>query len=160
MSSALTVARGVRTSALVANRQTTAIANVAIARAERIQASLSITSTAMSGESLPYHPAEQRLFPRGALNFCEGFGEWDAFGAGDDAVLRVGTIFDAAISHRGLQTLFGMHRAGGMHVEKPHLTENRGAHEFAVLVDLRADLEAAAARDAVRKRIRLFLLFR
>src|SRR5579863_2033138 len=142
MSSAFTIERGVRTSAFVATRQTTANTTIAIARAERIQASLSLTSTptALSGESLPYQPAEKRLFPCRPLNFGKRFGERDALWASDDTVLSVGAIFDATVAHRSLKALFGMHRTGRMHIEKSHLTENRRAHELAVVVDLRADL--------------------
>ena len=56
----------------------------------------------------------------------------------------------------GLDAFFGVHRAGGMHVEEAHLADDRGAHELAVVVYLRADLEAAAAGDATRKRIAPF----
>src|SRR6185503_14592443 len=45
-----------------------------------------------------------------------------------------------------------------MRVEQSYLGNRRGAHESGVLVELWADLHAATARNAARKRIRLFLL--
>src|SRR4029077_18589102 len=76
------------------------------------------------GESLPYQPAEQGLFPCLTIDFGERFGERDFLRAGFHAVLRVRAILDAAVAHRGLQTFFGVHSAGGVHIEKANLAED------------------------------------
>src|SRR3984957_20885025 len=44
-----------------------------------------------------------------------------------------------------------------MHIEEAHLTENRRAHGFTVLVHLRANFQTISAGDAARKRISLLL---
>src|SRR5271156_2536455 len=149
MSSAGTV----RTKALVASRSTAV--NRTIARAERIQP----PEVVRRGESLPYQPTEEGLFPRLAVDFGERFGKRNFFRASLHAILCVGAILDAAMTHRGLHALSGVHPTGGMHVEEAHLAENGGAHEFAVFVHLRANFQAISAGDAARKRISPLLCF-
>src|SRR5436305_15134214 len=87
-----------------------------------------------NGESLPYQPAKQRLFPCLAIYFRERFRQRNFLGARFHAILSVGAIFNPAVSHRSAQPLFGVHRAGGMHIEQAHLVENCCAHEVTVLV--------------------------
>src|SRR5450432_2158705 len=70
---------------------------------------------------LASEPAEERLLPGFAIYFRERFGEGNAFGTGDHAVLRVGAVFDAAVAHCRSEALFGVHFSCGMHVEQAHL---------------------------------------
>lgn len=108
---------------------------------------------------LPDQPAEERLFPGFAIDFGDGFGERYVFGTDLDAVLRVGTLVDAAGTKEALDAFFGVHRARRMHVEEADLRNDRGANELVPFVDLRANFQATAARDAARKRIAFFLNF-
>src|SRR2546428_9307569 len=45
-----------------------------------------------------------------------------------------------------------------MRIEEPHLRNRCRAHESGLLVELRANFHAAAARNAARERVRGFLL--
>src|SRR3954454_4559589 len=74
-----------------------------------------------NGESLPYQPSKQRLFPCLAIYFRERFCQRNFLGAGLHAILCVGAILYAAVSHRSQQPLFGVHGAGRMHIEQAHL---------------------------------------
>src|SRR5579859_5500431 len=87
-------------------------------------------------KSLPQEPAEQRLFPRSAIYFGDRFGKRNSFGAGFDAVLRVGAILDAAFLHHCVQALFCMHRARGVHIEEANLADDGRADEFTVFIYL------------------------
>src|SRR5882724_4376838 len=50
-------------------------------------------------ESLPYQPAEKRLFPGIAIDGGNRFRQRNVFGTGVHAVLRVGAILDSAWTH-------------------------------------------------------------
>src|SRR5256886_3870267 len=110
-----------------------------------------------SGESLPYKPAEKRLFPRFAVYFRDGLGQGNALGASTNAVLRVGAFLYAARTHESRKALAFIHRSRGVHVEQAHLADNGCAHELIMLIHLRANLQAVPASDAVRERIALLL---
>src|SRR6476646_7032303 len=71
--------------------------------------------------------------------------------------LCVRAVLNSARFHQGMDTLFRVHRACRVHVEKPDLADNRGANEFVVVIYLRANFQAASARNAARKRIGLLL---
>ena len=111
------------------------------------------------GESFPQKPAEQRLFPRVAIHFRDGFCKRNALGASVNAVLRIGAFLNAAGAHQRLQALALIHRARGVHVEETHLADDSGTHELIVLVHLWTDFKAVTASDAIRKRIPFFLNF-
>src|SRR6266849_10245534 len=76
-----------------------------------------------------------------------------------DAVLSVGAFLNAARAHESRKALVLIHRSRGVHIEKPHLADDRRAHELIMLIHLRTNLQAVPATDAVRKRIALFLNF-
>src|SRR5690242_10211233 len=68
-----------------------------IATANRRAARIRSPSENWLGEfTLFYEPAEQSLLPRGAIYFGDGFSKGNSLGAGFHAVLRVGTILNAA----------------------------------------------------------------
>src|SRR5881398_1600541 len=98
-----------------------------------------------------------RLFHHLPAHIGNGASERDMFWTSLDAVLRVATFMNAAIAHQRLQTFVLLHMAGGMGVEQLHLGDGRSAHEAGVLIELRTNFHAAAARDAPGDRIRLFL---
>ncbi len=75
-----------------------------------------------------------------------------------DAVLGVPAFLNAAVPHERRQTLVFQRRAGGMRIKQTHLRDSRCADETCVFVELRTGLHATAARDAVRQRIRVFLV--
>src|SRR6202040_3919901 len=103
--------------------------------------------------------AEEGFFPGFAVYFGYGFGQGDGFGAGLDAILGVGAFFDTAFAEEGLDAFFGVHGAGGMHVEEADLGDDGRAYEIVAGVYLRADFEAEAAGHAAGKRVTLFLDF-
>src|SRR5438309_380984 len=74
--------------------------------------------------------------------------------------LRVGAFLNSSRPHDCRDPLALVHRSRGMHIEETHLANDRCAHELVVLIHLRANLQAVPARDAIRKRIPFFLLFR
>ena len=75
-----------------------------------------------------------------------------------DAVLRLAAALDAAFAHDRVEPLVRVHLAARVQVEEAHLVERGGADEVARRVDLRARLEAAAARHAARERVRRLLV--
>src|SRR5215471_14033681 len=83
------------------------------------------------GEILTYQPAEECLFPCGAVDFSKGFGERDFLGTRFDAVLRVGAVLNAAGLHDGVEAFARLHCAGRMHVEEAHLADDGGTYEVA-----------------------------
>src|SRR5258708_22729324 len=97
------------------------------------------------------------LVPCLTIDFRQRFGSWNFLGASLDAIWGVGAVFDTAVTHHRLDALFGVHRARRVHVEQAHLAEDGRAYEIIVLVDLRANFQAVAARNAARERIRLLL---
>src|SRR5713226_875657 len=109
------------------------------------------------GESLPYKPAEKRLFPGVAVHFGDGLRQRDALRASVHAVLCVRAFLDAAGTHERAESLALIHRARWVHIEKAHLADDGRAHELILVVHLRANLEAVPARNTIRKRIALFL---
>jgi len=109
---------------------------------------------------LAEEPAEEGLFPGFAVYFGYGFGQGDGFGAGLDAILGVGAFFDAAFAEEGLDAFFGVHGAGGVHIEEADLADDGGADEIVAGVYLRADFEAEAAGHAAGERVTFFLDFR
>ena len=122
-----------------------------MARCEADEASVSLTMT------LSEQPAECALPDRLPVHLGDGFGQRDAFRAYLHAILCVGAIGHAARLHHRREALLLMHRAGRMHIEQPHLADDRGADKIIVNIDLRADLESIAACDAARERIGLLL---
>ena len=82
------------------------------------------------------------------------------FGAGLDAVLREAALLNAAVAGERAETLFLEDFAGGVDVEELDLGDGGGADEVGVVVELRADLHAAGAGDAVGERVALLLLLR
>src|ERR1700675_2786326 len=96
---------------------------------------------------LPYQPPEQRLFPCLAVDLRQRFGQGDFLRTGLHAILCVGAVFDPTVAHNRRDAFLGMHRSGRVHIEQPHLAEDRRAHERTVFVYLRAHLQAIAAAD-------------
>src|SRR5215469_16029177 len=95
-----------------------------------------------------------------AAHVADGFGEGEFLGAGYDAVLGEAALLDAAVSGEGAEAVFFEDGAGGVHVEELGLADGGGSDEVGGDVELRADLHAAAAGDAVRERVALFLHLR
>src|SRR6185295_3208796 len=97
-------------------------------------------------------PPEDVLEPfHGGLpsDLCDGVGQRNFLRADLDAVLRVAALGDAARLHEDLEALVLVQRARRVRVEEERLTDRRGTDEVVVALDLRAHLEATAARDAL-----------
>jgi len=58
------------------------------------------------------------------------------------AVLRVGTLLNAAWTHESRKALALIHCSRGMHIEQSHLADDGRAHELVVLIHLRANFQA------------------
>src|SRR6266850_870449 len=101
-------------------------------------------------ESLPYQPAKKRLFPRIAVDGGNRFRQRNAFGTRMHAILRVSAILNAAGTHNCRKALALVHCSCRVHVEQPHLADDRRSHELAVLIHLRANFQAVSATDAIR----------
>src|SRR6266852_8469305 len=112
------------------------------------------------GESLPYKPAEKRLFPRVPVYFGDGLGERNTLGAGMHTVLRVSAFLDAPGTHERTKPFTLVHRSSRVQIEESHLADNRRTHELIILIYLRANFQAVPTSDAVRKRVAFFLNFR
>src|ERR1700735_303926 len=84
-------------------------------------------------------------------------GKRNAFRTSLHAILRIVAISDSAGQHKRVETLRGMHRARGMHVEEAHLADNCSADERIPLIDLGANLQTISTSDAARKWVALFL---
>ena len=95
-----------------------------------------------------------------AADVGDGVGQRDLFGADFDAVLCEAALLDAAIAGESAQAIFLEDFAGGVIVEEFDLGNSGCADEARVLIELRADLHAAAAGDAIRERVIGFLLLR
>src|SRR5271170_3049244 len=76
------------------------------------------------------------------------------------AVLRIAALLDAAVAHQRAKPFLFEHLARGVLVEELHLGDGRRTDEAGRLIELRADLHADSAGDAVRKWITLFLELR
>src|ERR1700674_1683074 len=111
-------------------------------------------------ESLPYQPAKERLFPGITVDGGNRFRQRNVFGAGMDAVLRVGTILDATGTHNRRKAFAFVHGSCWMHIEQAHLTDDGRSDELAVLIHLWANFQAVSATNAIRKRIPLLLNLR
>src|SRR5713226_6518972 len=111
------------------------------------------------GESLPYKPADERLFPHVAVYFRDGLGQRDSLGTRMHAVLCVRAFLDAAGTHQRAQPLALVHRSRGVHIKKSHLADDGRAHELILVVHLRANFQAVPAGNTIRERIALFLNF-
>src|ERR1700736_3513588 len=92
-----------------------------------------------------------------AAHVADGFGEGELFGAGLDAVLCEAALLDAAVSGQGAEAFFFEDRAAGIHVEELGLGDGGGADEAGGVVELGADLHAAAAGDAIGEGVALLL---
>src|SRR5262245_4460412 len=101
-------------------------------------------------------PLERRLTP----DLADRVGQRNLLRARLDAVLRVAAVRDAARLHERRESLVRAHLAGRIHVEEERLPDRRGADEAAVTPHLRADLEAATARDALVEAVHELLLRR
>ena len=95
-----------------------------------------------------------------AADVGDGIGEGDLLWAGLNAVLRESALLNSAIARKCAQTLFREDFAGGVIVEEFDLGDGGGADEACLFVELRADLHAACAGDAVGERVIRFLLLR
>ena len=84
----------------------------------------------------------------------------DLFGANLNAVLREAALLHATIPGEGPQAFFFEDFPCGVIVEQLDLGDGSGADEARVLIELRANLHAASARNAVRQRIVRFLVLR
>ena len=93
-----------------------------------------------------------------AADVGDGVGEGNAFGTYLHAVLREAAFLDAAIASEGAEAVFLEDFAGGVVVEELDLGDGGCADEACVVIELRADFHAAAATDAVGKRVAGFLL--
>src|ERR1017187_4491037 len=87
----------------------------------------------------------------------DGLGEGQLLWASLHAVLREATLLDSTLAGERAQAFCLEHRARWVHVEELDLGDGGRADEVGGVVELRADLHAAAAADAVRERIALFL---
>ncbi len=92
-----------------------------------------------------------------AANVADGFGQGEPLGACLDAVLREAALLDAAVSGQGAQAFFFEDGARGVDVEELGLSDGGGSDEVGHVVELRADLHAAAAGDAVGEGVALLL---
>ena len=97
------------------------------------------------------------LYKDVAAHVADGLGEWEAFGAGLDAVLREAALLDAAVAGEGAETFFFEDRAGRVHVEELGLRDGGCADEAGGVVELGADFHADGAGDAVGEGIALLL---
>ena len=70
-------------------------------------------------------------------------------GAGFNAVLREAALLNAAVAGQCAQPVLLEDLAGGVIVEELDLGDGGRAHEAGVLVELWADVHAAAAGDAI-----------
>src|ERR1019366_2699189 len=95
-----------------------------------------------------------------AAHVGDGFSERQLLGAGFNAVLRKAALLNAAVAGQSTQTVFLEDLAGGMVVEQLDLRDGGRAYKICVFIELRANLHAAAAGDAVRQRVVSFLLLR
>src|SRR5438093_12794500 len=94
-------------------------------------------------------PAQKRLLPRVAIHLSNGLRQRNPFGASVHAVLRVGAFLNSPGSHDRREPLALVHRSRGMHIEKPHLADDRRSHELVMLIHLRTNFQAVPARDAI-----------
>src|ERR1035441_3991939 len=85
------------------------------------------------------------------------FGERQLLWASLHAVLREAALLDSTLAGQRAQAFSLEHRARGVHVEELDLGDGGRADEMGGVVELRADLHAAAAGDAVGERIALLL---
>ena len=85
-------------------------------------------------------------------------GEGDAFGADFYAVLREAAFLNAAVAGEGAETVFLEDFAGGVVVEELDLGDGGRADEACIVIELRTDFHAAAATNAIGKRVAGFLL--
>jgi hypothetical protein len=90
----------------------------------------------------------------------DGVGEGYLLGADFYAVLREAALLHAAVAGEGAEPLLFKDRAGGVIVEELDLSDGGCADETRVLIELRADLHAAGAGDAVGERVVDFLILR
>src|SRR6266851_2240552 len=88
------------------------------------------------------------------------FGEGELLGAGLDAVLSEAALLDAAVSGEGAEAILFEDCAAGVHVEELGLGDGGGSDEAGGVVELRADLHADGAGDAVGERVALLLHLR
>src|SRR5688500_21657 len=100
-----------------------------------------------------------RVDRRFALDGGDGFEEGDVLGADFDAVARFGAVGNAAFLHHDVEAFALEGLADRVVVEEAHLTDDGGADELVGRGVLRAGFEAAAARDAAREGVALFLQF-
>ena len=91
----------------------------------------------------------KRLLPRVAIHLSNGLRQRNPFGASVHTVLRVGAFLNSPGSHDRREPLALVHRSRGMHIEKPHLADDRRSHELVMLIHLRTNFQAVPARDAI-----------
>src|ERR1700710_1608807 len=92
-----------------------------------------------------------------ARDVGDGFGEGKLFGAGFDAVLGEAALLHAAVAGEGAKTFFFEDSTGRIHVEELDLCDGCGANEVGRVIELRADLHADGAGDAVGEGVTLLL---
>src|SRR5262245_6512352 len=102
-------------------------------------------SNIVSAEEEITQPLTRRLPPDLADRVRQG----NLLRARLDTVLRVAAGGDAARAHERLEALGGDVAADGVQVGEQRLTDGRGADEVVAARHLRADLETAAAGDAL-----------
>ena len=90
------------------------------------------------------------LFVDIAVELCDIRRELDSLRASLDTVLAVSAARDAAFFHQDVQTLFFVVLTCRIDVEEVCLCERCRSDEVGLRSDVRASLEAAAARHAVR----------
>src|SRR5580692_2339580 len=114
-------------------------------------------SSSSGFNSLPGEEVLDLLDEDVSAHVADGFGEGELLGAGLDAVLREAALLDAAVSGEGAEALFFEDGAAWVHVEELGLGDGGGADEAGGVVELRADLHADGAGDAVGERVALLL---
>src|SRR5438093_11729726 len=99
-----------------------------------------------------------RLFHDSAANLRDGAGERNIFRTGLDTILRVTALVDSAVAHERGEALALEGLPSHVRIKEPHLRNRCRAHESGLLIELRANFHAAAARNATRERVGGFLL--
>src|SRR5262245_62842005 len=92
-----------------------------------------------------------------ALDRGDGVGQRDAFGAGLDAILRVRAVHHTAIIYQRLQPVVALRRARRVKVVVMRQRDWSGADKRVAWIDIRANLEAAAAGHTARDGVSFLL---
>src|SRR5579875_470321 len=117
-------------------------------------------STSLMAATLAAEEVFDLLHKGVAADVADGLGERQLLGAGLDAVLGEAALLHATVTGERAETLFLEDGAGWVHVEELGLRDGGCADEACGVVELRADLHADGAGDAVRQRVTLLLNLR